>query len=263
MDPHSPGVLRATAADLEMRITKGRLYIGGRSGEPTDEGALLEQWPLTSIVSVTRRRHELRHMALELTIGAQQDARPEAQGSVLLDFSSHDDRERTVQTLLSQQPHLQPPDDRSQEVAEQWHRGEVDNYAYLLYLNECASRSFRDLSQYPIMPWVLSDYSSAELDLSDPQSFRPLCKPVGALDERRLSAAHMRRRELQLDAAEGEMEPLYHTHYSSPAYVAFYLLRVAPSSPSTSRAADLTKPRALSARWTRLGRTSPSARPGT
>ena len=29
--------------------------------------------------------------------------------------------------------------------------------------------------------------------------------------------------------AEGEeVEPLYHTHYSSPAYVAYYLLRVFP-----------------------------------
>ena len=75
---------------------------------------------------------------------------------------------------------------------------------------------------------MLSDYSSESLDLGDPHSFRPLWKPVGALDEKRLAAARERRQELQLDAEGEEVEPLYHTHYSSPAYVAYYLLRVFP-----------------------------------
>ena len=147
---HSPGVLRAMAAeDSEMRITKGRLYIEqAAAAGATDANGLLEQWPLATLVGVTRRRHELRHTALELTMAAQLGA----QGSVLLlSFNSHDDRERVVQTLLSQRPHLCPPDERLQEMTEKWHEGEIDNYTYLLHLNECASRSFSDLSQYPIM----------------------------------------------------------------------------------------------------------------
>ena len=75
---------------------------------------------------------------------------------------------------------------------------------------------------------MLSDYGSESLDLNDPSSFRPLWKPVGALDEQRLAAARGRRQELQRDADGAEIEPLYHTHYSSPAYVAYYLLRVLP-----------------------------------
>ena len=65
-------------------------------------------------------------------------------------------------------------------------------------------------------------------DLGNPRSFRPLWKPIGALDEKRLAAARARRHELQLDAEGDEVEPLYHTHYSSPGYVAYYLLRVFP-----------------------------------
>ena len=149
---HSPGVLRAVATDSEMRITKGRLYIEqAAAAGATDSNGLLEQWPLATVVSVKRRRHEMRHVALELILATQQDGRPGAQASVLLGFNSHDDRERAVQTLLSERPQLVPPDECLQEMTEKWHEGEIDNYTYLLHLNECASRSFSDLSQYPIM----------------------------------------------------------------------------------------------------------------
>lgn len=49
-----------------------------------------------------------------------------------------------------------------------------------------ADRTFNDLTQYPVFPWVISDYTSSELDLSDPDSFRDLSKPVGALNPVRL-----------------------------------------------------------------------------
>ena len=151
-----------------------------------------------------------------------------AQGSVVLEFQSHEEREQVVRTLVGQKPHLRPRDEQLPEMTEKWHAGEIDNYTYLLHLNDCASRSFDDLSQYPIMPWVLSDYSSDALDLNDPRRYRPLWKPVGALDERRLAATHRQRHELQVDAEAGQTIPLYRTHYSSPAYVAYYLLRIFP-----------------------------------
>ena len=43
--------------------------------------------------------------------------------------------------------------------------------------------SYNDLTQYPVFPWVLADYSSHELDLTDPGVYRDLSKPMGALDE--------------------------------------------------------------------------------
>ena len=48
-------------------------------------------------------------------------------------------------------------------------------------------RSFNDLAQYPVFPWVLADYSSASLDLSSVHVYRDLSKPVGALDASRLA----------------------------------------------------------------------------
>lgn len=45
----------------------------------------------------------------------------------------------------------------------QWQRGHLSNYQYLLHLNNLADRSCNDLSQYPIFPWVLDDYTSPQL----------------------------------------------------------------------------------------------------
>lgn len=52
-------------------------------------------------------------------------------------------------------------------------------------LNVVAGRSYNDITQYPVFPWVLSDYTSTELDLDNPNSFRDLQKPVGALNAER------------------------------------------------------------------------------
>lgn len=52
-------------------------------------------------------------------------------------------------------------------------------------LNVIAGRSFNDISQYPVFPWVLADYTSSELDLNNPASFRDLSRPMGALNKQR------------------------------------------------------------------------------
>ena len=39
-------------------------------------------------------------------------------------------------------------------------RGEITNFQYLMHLNTLACRSYNDLMQYPVFPWVLADYDS-------------------------------------------------------------------------------------------------------
>ena len=48
-----------------------------------------------------------------------------------------------------------------------------------------AGRTYNDLNQYPVLPWVLRDYVSETLDLDDPNSYRDLTKPVGAISPKR------------------------------------------------------------------------------
>jgi len=44
------------------------------------------------------------------------------------------------------------------DVLNPWLKGEISNQELLLKLNKYSSRSFNDLSAYPIFPWVLTDY---------------------------------------------------------------------------------------------------------
>lgn len=53
-------------------------------------------------------------------------------------------------------------------------------------LNHAGNRSESDLTQYPIFPWVIIDYSSNTIDLNDPAIYRDLSKPIGALNPKRL-----------------------------------------------------------------------------
>lgn len=48
-----------------------------------------------------------------------------------------------------------------------------------MHLNTLAGRGYSDLTQYPVFPWVLADYESETLDLSNPKTFRKLGKPMG------------------------------------------------------------------------------------
>ncbi|KAG5864791.1 hypothetical protein JTB14_018869 [Gonioctena quinquepunctata] len=71
-------------------------------------------------------------------------------------------------------------------VTQRWVRGEISNFQYLMYLNTLAGRSYNDLMQYPVFPWILADYDSEELDLLDPSTFRDFSKPMGAQSPERL-----------------------------------------------------------------------------
>lgn len=72
-------------------------------------------------------------------------------------------------------------------VVQRWERGEITNFQYLMFLNTLAGRSYNDLMQYPVFPWILADYDSHELDLNNPATFRDLSKPMGAQTPDRLA----------------------------------------------------------------------------
>ncbi len=43
-----------------------------------------------------------------------------------------------------------------------WVDGFISNSDYLIYLNEMASRAFSDMSQYPVMPWVINNFKDED-----------------------------------------------------------------------------------------------------
>ena len=70
-----------------------------------------------------------------------------------------------------------------------------------------------------MFPWVVSDYTSAKLDLDNDQIFRDLSKPVGALNSARLDNLKARREEMESSGASGMASYLYGSHYSCPGFV--------------------------------------------
>ena len=65
---------------------------------------------------------------------------------------------------------------------DRWQNGQMTNFEYLTYLNKQAGRSFNDLMQYPVFPFILSDYTNEKIDLRNPRIYRDLVKPVSVQD---------------------------------------------------------------------------------
>jgi hypothetical protein len=109
-------------------------------------------------------------------------------------------------------------------VRTEWTSRRLSTFEYLYFLNILANRSFNDLSQYPIYPWIIRDFEAATLDLTDPAVFRDLALPVGALSEQRL--------QLDRQAMSAVTDPtescLYRSHYSTAAAVVNFQIRMEP-----------------------------------
>ncbi|KAF8547687.1 beach-domain-containing protein [Imleria badia] len=117
-------------------------------------------------------------------------------------------------------------DDKALATAQrQWQNREISNYTYLSILNQLSGRTPSDATQYPVFPWVLKDYTSDTLDLSSPDSFRDLSKPMGALTPERFEIARNRYENLE---SVGEKPFHYGTHFSSSMIVCHFLIRMAP-----------------------------------
>uniref|UniRef100_A0A131YA21 Putative neutral sphingomyelinase n-smase activation associated factor fan n=1 Tax=Ixodes ricinus TaxID=34613 RepID=A0A131YA21_IXORI len=181
----------------------------------------VEPWPhlkinLCEVQRVIRRRFLLRPVGLELYCSESALLK-----HLFLSFKTRDDRDR-VYDLLMRQPALQLDDKGQENMTLMWQNGLVSNYDYLLYINSLADRSFNDLTQYPVFPWVIGDYSSNTLDLTKDSSYRDLSRPLGALSELRLKKLKDRYAEM------GEPKFLYGSHYSTPGFVLYYLVRKMP-----------------------------------
>ena len=116
----------------------------------------------------------------------------------------------------------------SNPATRRWIKGEISNYHYLMLINTMAGRTFNDLTQYPVFPWVIADYTSEELDLTDPRSYRDLSKPMGCQTAER--QAEFRDRYQSFAEMGDQNAPPFHygTHYSSAMIVTSYLIRLQP-----------------------------------
>ncbi|XP_058922690.1 lipopolysaccharide-responsive and beige-like anchor protein isoform X2 [Kogia breviceps] len=118
---------------------------------------------------------------------------------------------------------------KASNMTQRWQHREISNFEYLMFLNTIAGRSYNDLNQYPVFPWIITNYESEELDLTLPSNFRDLSKPIGALNPKR--AAFFAER---YESWEDDQVPKFHygTHYSTASFVLAWLLRIEPFTTS-------------------------------
>jgi hypothetical protein len=238
--------------DSYVRMISGRESMDKRETMNNDHET--RSWKWEDIISVSKRRFLFRDVALEIFFT---DGR-----SYLLTVLNPPLRNELHSQILSRAPQvnggpslaqpediwrfetLKSPDDAPQTLGSKfanvfnqspsnpatrkWMKGEISNFHYLMLINTMAGRTFNDLTQYPVFPWVLADYTSDELDLSDPKTFRDLSKPMGCQTPQR--EAELKERYKSFAEMGDHNSPAFHygTHYSTAMNVASSLIRLQP-----------------------------------
>uniref|UniRef100_A0A453NF75 BEACH domain-containing protein n=1 Tax=Aegilops tauschii subsp. strangulata TaxID=200361 RepID=A0A453NF75_AEGTS len=195
------------------------------------------RWKITRIRAVYWTRYLLQYTATEIFFD-------DANAPIFLNFSSQNDAKNVGSLLVSLRndalfPKGSTKDKNSvisfvdrkvalemaESARESWRKREISNFEYLMILNTLSGRSYNDLTQYPIFPWILADYSSEKLDFNKSSTFRDLSKPVGALDAKRFKVFEDR----YLNFCDPDIPSFYYgSHYSSMGIVLYYLLRLEP-----------------------------------
>eukprot|EP00485_Elphidium_margaritaceum_P008664 CAMPEP_0202708072 /NCGR_PEP_ID=MMETSP1385-20130828/20329_1 /ASSEMBLY_ACC=CAM_ASM_000861 /TAXON_ID=933848 /ORGANISM="Elphidium margaritaceum" /LENGTH=495 /DNA_ID=CAMNT_0049366957 /DNA_START=32 /DNA_END=1515 /DNA_ORIENTATION=+ len=201
----------------QLQLTSKRLYF-----QPfhSFSATPMLKYNLADIVSIYKRRHIMLPRALEI-IFVRGD-------SLLLSLDDEVIRDNLYR-LITCQPLCRVRESLSLSHAQQqWLCGRMSNYDYLMCLNQQSGRSFNDLTQYPIFPWILTDYESDTIDLDNINVYRDLSKPVGALNPQRLTKILQRYHDMPDDPHTGIRRFMYGSHYSTPGYVMYFLVRSHP-----------------------------------
>lgn len=180
--------------------------------------------PLDQLREVHLRRYLLRRSAIEVFLIDR--------SNFFLNFKRRE-RNKVYKEIISLSPpnlsyfETGSPEQilRKSDLTRKWQLRKISNFDYLIELNKIAGRTYNDLTQYPVFPWILADYESETIDLKDPSIYRDLSKPVGALNPTRL--------EMFIARYESFVDPdipsfHYGSHYSSSGIVLFYLIRTEP-----------------------------------
>ncbi|KAL8996001.1 MAG: hypothetical protein Q9169_004381 [Polycauliona sp. 2 TL-2023] len=251
-------IVNVSQAPQDERDAYLQMISGREPGEPNSAGRKPEQevrsWRREDVLSLSKRRFLFRGVAIELFFD---DGR-----SYLLTTNDPESRDALYQKLVSktsvapgrglaaaeegswrfdavqsQTESTQSLGSRftsvfaqnqSNPATRKWTQGEISNFNYLMHINTMAGRTFNDLTQYPVFPWVIADYKSDELDLTDPRSFRDLTKPMGCQTPER-QADFKERYQSFAEMGDHNAPPFhYGTHYSTAMIVTSYLIRLQP-----------------------------------
>uniref|UniRef100_A0A8C0BIJ1 Neurobeachin-like protein 2 n=3 Tax=Neoaves TaxID=3078114 RepID=A0A8C0BIJ1_9AVES len=207
-----------------LEITTQHIYFFDGSIEKEEGVGFDFKWHLSQIREIHLRRYNLRRSALEIFLTDQTNYFLNFNKEVWISQISliHE-----ISTSVYGISDIVTSTVSFFSVLQKWVNREISNFDYLIQLNTMAGRTYNDLAQYPVFPWILRDYTSEELDLNNPAVFRDLSKPIGVVNEKNAKAVK--------EKYENFEDPLgiidkfhYGTHYSNAAGVMHYLIRVEP-----------------------------------
>ena len=65
-------------------------------------------------------------------------------------------------------------------IKEMWKNSKISSFEYLMWINIYGNRTFNDISQYPVFPWIITDYLTKNFeDIINKGNIRNFKKPVG------------------------------------------------------------------------------------
>lgn len=238
--------------DPYVRMISGRDVTERKTVSRSDEHGT-RSWKWSEIISVSKRRFLFRDVAIEIFFGdgrsylltvISPQIRNDLHGLISTKApsptgqSSHSETAWRHETLRSVDDEPQSFGSKFANVFSQqsnylaatrkWQKGELSNFHYLMLINTMAGRTYNDLTQYPVFPWVIADYTSEELDLADPRTFRDLSKPMGCQTQEREREFRERYQTFAEMGDSGTPAFHYGTHYSSAMIVTSYLIRLQP-----------------------------------
>ena len=101
-----------------------------------------------------------------------------------------------------------------------WLDGKISTLDYLLLINKYSGRSYNDLTQYLILPWLLNNYS----DIKNKNNYRKMNFSMAIQDQENL--------EIIKDNYDKDKDLIkrshFQYHYSNSSYISLYLLRLNP-----------------------------------
>ncbi|XP_055486139.1 neurobeachin-like protein 2, partial [Leucoraja erinacea] len=212
---------------LEVTTQHIYFYDGSSEKEETEEGIGYDfKRPLCHLREVHLRRYNLRRSALEFFFIDQ--------SNYFVNFKKKVRNKVYSLILAARPPNLFYFDSRSPQellkasgLTQKWVQRKISNFEYLMQLNTIAGRTYNDLSQYPVFPWIICDYTSEELDVNNPSVFRDLTRPIGVVNDKH--AKDVKEKFESFEDPTGNIDKFhYGTHYSNAAGVMHYMIRTEP-----------------------------------
>ena len=121
------------------------------------------------------------------------------------------------------------------KIYEKWQKWDISTMNLLMIMNIYSNRTYNDMNQYPIFPWIFTDYKSEAFPEKFIDKIRPMDKPMGMLETSEESKERKKEYLAHWDISrdddnddEEENYGRYGSHYSTSLYATYYLFRIFP-----------------------------------